>query len=83
MIDLYPKSRTLEYITRNRDLERSYVVYYRGGDWWTDRELMIEWASAQFGPRNDKFNNPRWKTGPFEFRFKYEKDAMMFMLRWS
>ena len=75
--------RSLELKTRGEASEKSYVVYYRDGDWWKDKEAMMAWCSKHLGIRNEKFNNPRWRTGPFEFRFKYEKDATMFILRWS
>lgn len=78
---LQKRPRSLEL--RVRETQYKYTVYYSGGDWWEDREEMTDWCSKMFGHRNTKYNNPRWSTGPFEFRFKYEKDAAMFMLRWS
>lgn len=62
---------------------RKYIVTVNGGDWWEDKEAMIEWCNKQFGHHNERYNNPRWQPAAFEFRFKNEKDAMLFMLRWG
>ena len=77
------RPRSLELRVREELAPQIYTVYYSGGDWWEDKEDMIEWCSKQFGIRNERYNNPRWSPGPFEFCFKNEKDAMLFMLRWA
>ncbi len=79
---LKKRPRSVELRVRE-ELDQKYTVYYSGGDWWEDKDAMMEWCSKQFGIRNEKYNNPRWSVGPFEFRFKNKKDATMFILRWS
>lgn len=59
------------------------AVYVRGGDWWEDKEAMESWCSEKFGPHNKNYNNPRWCRDSFYFKFKNEKDATMFVLRWG
>lgn len=76
------RPRSLELRVREYHPQR-YTVYYSGGDWWEDKEDMIEWCSKQFGIRNERYNNPRWSVGAFEFCFKNQKDAVFFMLRWG
>ena len=64
-------------------LDQKYTVYVSGGDWWEDKDEMIAWCSKRFGHRNKGYNNPRWSPGAFEFRFKNEKDAVFFILKWG
>jgi hypothetical protein len=77
------KPRICELRIREEPATQKYTVYISGGDWWEDKEVMNEWCSKNFGHRNEGYNNPRWSQGPFEFRFKNEKDAMFFMLKWG
>jgi hypothetical protein len=77
------RPRTLEMRVREELVPWKYTVYYSGGDWWAEKDEMMEWCSKQFGHRNKGYNNPRWSTGPFEYRFKNEKDAVFFMLKWG
>ena len=77
------RPRSLELRVREELAPQKYTVYYSGGDWWEDKDEMMEWCSKQFGHRNEGYNNPRWSTGPFEYRFKNEKDAVFFMLKWG
>ena len=62
-----------------------YCVVLKNGYWTDIIDVMLSWCSENFGHRNEKFNNPRWAydTWSRKFKFKNEKDAMMFMLRWS
>ena len=76
------RPRTCELRVQEYHPQR-YSVYISGGDWWEDKDAMIAWCSKQFGHRNEGYNNPRWSQGPFEFRFKNQKDAMFFMLKWG
>lgn len=81
---LHPKQRPRTCELRVRaDLDQKYTVYVSGGDWWEDKDEMTAWCSKRFGHRNKGYNNPRWSPGPFEFRFKNEKDAVFFMLKWG
>ena len=82
-IDWKRRPRSLELRVREELAPQKYTVYYSGGDWWEDKDAMTEWCSMQFGHRNDGYNNPRWSQGAFEFRFKNQKDAMFFMLKWG
>ncbi len=77
------RPRSLELRVRPELAPQKYTVYYSGGDWWEDKDAMTEWCSMQFGHRNEGYKNPRWDTGPFEYRFKNEKDAAFFMLKWG
>ena len=77
------RPRSLELRVRPELTSQKYTVYYSGGDWWEDKDAMTEWCSMQFGHRNEGYKNPRWDTGPFEYRFKNEKDAAFFMLKWG
>ncbi len=77
------RPRTLEMRVREELAPQKYTVYYSGGDWWAEKDEMTEWCSKCFGHRNDGYNNPRWSTGPFEYRFKNEKDAVFFILKWG
>ncbi len=77
------RPRTLEMRVREELAPQKYTVYYSGGDWWEDKDEMTEWCSKYFGHRNEGYNNPRWSTGPFEYRFKNEKDAVFFILKWG
>ena len=77
------RPRTLEMRVREELVPYKYTVYYSGGDWWTEKDEMMAWCSKQFGHRDKGYNNPRWSTGPFEYRFKNQKDAMFFMLKWG
>ncbi len=81
-ISKQPRPRTCKLQVAG-SLDRKYVVRVDGGDWWDEKDEMIAWCSKQFGHRSKKYNNPRWEQGPFEFRFKNQKDAMLFILRWS
>lgn len=76
------RSRTCE-LRVQADLDQKYTVYVSGGDWWEDKDEMIAWCSKRFGHRNAGYNNPRWSLGAFEFRFKNEKDAVFFILKWG
>lgn len=78
-----PRPRSLELRVREEPATQKYTVYYSGGDWWEDKDTMTEWCSEHFGHHVDGYNNPRWSRGPFEFRFKNQKDAMFFMLKWG
>ena len=82
-IDWKRRPRSLELRVREELAPQKYTVYYSGGDWWEDKDAMTEWCSKQFGHRNEGYNNPRWSQGAFEFRFKNQKDAMFFMLKWG
>jgi hypothetical protein len=77
------RPRSLELRVREELAPQKYTVYYSGGDWWAEKDEMMEWCSKQFGHRNEGYNNPRWSTGPFEYRFKNEKDALFFILKWG
>ena len=77
------RPRTLEMRVREELVPWKYAVYYSGGDWWAEKDEMTAWCSKQFGHRNELYNNPRWSTGSFEFRFKNEKDAVFFILKWG
>ncbi len=77
------RPRSLELRVREELAPRKYTVYYSGGDWWEDKDEMHVWCSKLFGHRNNGYNNPRWCQGSFEFRFKYEKDALFFILKWG
>ena len=77
------RPRSLELRVREELAPQIYTVYYRGGDWWDAQEDMMAGCSKQFGIRNERYNNPRWSAGAFEFRFKNKKDAAFFMLRWG
>ncbi len=77
------RPRSVELRVREELAPQKYTVYYSGGDWWDDKDEMTAWCSKQFGIRNEKYNNPRWSVGPFEFRFKNKKDAMFFILKWG
>ena len=77
------RPRTLEMRVREELAPQKYTVYYSGGDWWAEKDEMTEWCSKCFGHRNEGYNNPRWSTGPFEYRFKNEKDALFFILKWG
>jgi len=77
------RPRTLEMRVREEIVPWKYTVYYSGGDWWEEKDEMAAWCSKQFGHRNELYNNPRWSTGSFEFRFKNQKDAVFFILKWG
>lgn len=77
------RPRSLELRVREDLAPQKYTVYFSGGDWWEEKDKMTEWCSKQFGHRNNGYNNPRWSPGPFEYRFKNEKDAVFFMLKWG
>jgi hypothetical protein len=78
-----PRGRELKFTKLDSPHRRQYSVYVSGGDWWEDKLEMEAWCSQQFGGYNEKYHNPRWKRDAFTFKFKNEKDAMMFMLRWG
>ena len=75
--------RSLELRVREELAPQKYTVYYSGGDWWEDKDAMMAWCSERFGHRDEGYNNPRWSPGAFEFRFKDQKDAVFFMLKWG
>jgi hypothetical protein len=77
------RPRSLELRVREELAPQKYTVYYSGGDWWAEKDEMMEWCSKQFGHRNEGYNNPRWSPGPFEFCFKNKKDAVFFILKWG
>ena len=77
------RPRSLELRVREELAPRKFTVYYSSGDWWEDKDEMHVWCSKLFGHRNNGYNNPRWCQGSFEFRFKYEKDAVFFILKWG
>ena len=77
------RPRSLELRVREELAPQKYTVYYSGGDWWEDKDDMIAWCSERFGHRNEGYNNPRWSPGSFEFRFKNQKDALFFILKWG
>ena len=77
------RPRSLELRVREELAPQKYTVYYSGGDWWAEKDEMMAWCSKQFGHRNEGYNNPRWGTGPFEYRFKNQKDALFFILKWG
>jgi hypothetical protein len=77
------RPRSLELRVREELAPQKYTVYYSGGDWWEDKDAMMAWCSERFGHRNEGYNNPRWSQGAFEFRFKNQKDAVFFILKWG
>jgi hypothetical protein len=77
------KPRTVELRIKDQFSPQKYTVYISGGDWWEDKDAMMEWCSKCFGHRNEGYNNPRWSPAAFEFRFKNKKDAVFFMLKWG
>ena len=77
------RPRSLELRVRPELATQKYTVYYSGGDWWAEKDEMMEWCSKCFGHRNEGYKNPRWSQGAFEFRFKNQKDAAFFMLKWG
>ena len=77
------RPRSLELRVREELAPQKFTVYYSGGDWWEDKDEMMAWCSKNFGHRNGGYNNPRWSQGAFEFRFKNQKDAMFFILKWG
>jgi hypothetical protein len=77
------RPRTVELRIKDQFAHQKYTVYISGGDWWEDKDDMIDWCSKCFGHRNEGYNNPRWSVGAFEFRFKNKKDAVFFMLKWG
>jgi hypothetical protein len=80
--DRKSRPRSLELRIQD-DLLQRYTVYHSGGDWWADKDRMHDWCSDHFGHRDSGYNNPRWSQHAFEFRFKNEKDAMFFILKWG
>lgn len=62
---------------------QKYTVHYSGSNWCEASIKMKEWCSERFGHRDAGYNNPRWTMGPFVFRFKNQKDAVFFILRWG
>ena len=77
------KPRTLTLERLKSPFRHKVRVYVQGGNWWEDKQSMEDWCSERFGPHNKKYNNPRWERDAFHFLFKNEKDATMFILRWS
>ena len=73
------RPRSLELRVREDLAPQKYTVYFSGGDWWDEKDEMTAWCSKQFGHRNNGYNNPRWSPGPFEYRFKNQKDALFFI----
>ena len=78
-----PRARELKFNNLGNPFHHQYSVYVSGGNWSEDKLAMEAWCSQQFGERNAKYNNPRWERVSFYFKFKKEKDAMLFMLRWG
>lgn len=78
-----PRARELEFKKLEDRFRRPHSIYVRGGNWSEDKPAMEAWCSQQFGEHNEKYHNPRWERDAFTFKFKNEKDAMMFMLRWG
>lgn len=69
---------------------RRYHVEFSGGGWYEMRTEFWDWCKEQFGDTNDNYNNPRWavKYGQYWdygniIRFKFERDATWFMMRWA
>lgn len=46
-----------------------------------------DWCMETFGPRHEKYNNPRWASTmlswPPKIKIRDEKDLNWFLLRWS
>lgn len=42
-----------------------------------------DWCNKTFGASTEAWNNPRWSASNRKYWFKYEKDRMLFVLRWS
>jgi len=54
-----------------------------GGGLWNWRPCL-EWCRQQFGPSQSYTRDGDWYYSMGgEFEFKYAKDAMLFLLRWS
>ena len=71
---------TMEY---EPDQKQKYLVRVIGSN-WSQIEEMKEWVTASFGPKKLNWYNPRWTQAGYSWwRFKYEKDAAFFLLRWS
>ena len=78
-----PKPRTVELQMFEPPHRHRYSVYVKGGNWSEDKPVMEEWCSKMFGPHSKQFKNPRWHRDAFNFKFKKEKDAMLFVMRWG
>lgn len=50
---------------------------------WKRYTAINEWCCKTFGESNDAWKNPRWSASDRKYWFKYEKDRMLFVLRWS
>ena len=77
-----PKIRTLT-LKRLPGVRQPFIVIVQGGNWFEDRDVMMEWCGDRFGRHDKHYNNPRWSREGWDFKFKNEKDAMLFMLRWG
>lgn len=49
--------------------------YHSIPEYYNKKEDMLQWCREQFG---DKFYFYAW-----EFRFRFKKDLILFLLRWS
>mgnify|MGYP000028111619 CR=1 FL=1 len=83
MFYVEPRPRELVLSNLEAPHRHRYSVYVRNGRWDEDKPAMEKWCSERFGPHNVNYNNPRWQRDAFNFKFKNEKDAVMFMLRWG
>lgn len=77
------KPRELKFEKLGNHFRRPYSIYVSGGDWSDDKPTMEAWCIQQFGEHNERYHNPRWVRDAFRFKFKNEKDATMFLLRWG
>ncbi len=75
-----PRTLTLEKLEPPH--RHRVQVYVQGGNWFEDKQVMEEWCGKNFGHHSKHYNNPRWCRDAFHFKFKNEKDATMFILRW-
>lgn len=52
-----------------------------------DVKRVYEWCEMTYGHRNEKYDNPRWSANlryvSGDFKFRNEKDAAWFVMRWS
>jgi len=83
IFNIKPRPRELVLSKLEAPHRHRYSVYVKNGRWDEDKPAMEAWCSDRFGPHNEKYKNPRWQRDAFNFRFQKEKDAVMFMLRWS
>jgi hypothetical protein len=83
IFNIKPRPRELVLSKLAPPHRQQYSVYVKNGNWTEDKPSMETWCSERFGPHNENYNNPRWVRDAFNFKFKNEKDAVMFMLRWG